>query len=73
MFLILTINHKDLGEGTVQTVLRYCFYENITCFVYFIYLFFASVTGQIHLQSGEVLLFMEKDTFQNKSDGQTGS
>lgn len=37
------------------------------------YLFIASVTGQIHLQSGEVLLFMEKDAFQNKSDGQTGS
>lgn len=42
-------------------------------FILFIYLFFASVTGQIHLQSGEVLLFMEKDAFQNKSDGQTGS
>lgn len=34
---------------------------------------FRSVTGQIHLQSGEVLLLVEEDSLQNESDGPTGS
>lgn len=33
---------------------------------------FFTAAGQVHLQSGQVLLLVEKDSFQNQSDGSTG-